>query len=213
MKIYSILGVILVALCFFACKSNKENEYQPLTIENYAEVSLGDTTNLIITGGSGNFVVEGNDKVDISTAQNAKQKITLIGKEIGTTNIFVRDKITNESCSIEVNVILPFLTLNFEEEEGNHLNKYNDIPMMKGTYHISQNGTMLSFDLKGENSTFEHTFKLKNDNVAYLLSNMSSINMLPQTYLTASFTDIETGIDFPHVFIGNKVHKTLPKRE
>ena len=34
--------------------------------------------------------------------------------------------------------------------------KYNDIPMMKGTYHISQNGTMLSFDLKGENSTFEH---------------------------------------------------------
>ena len=38
MKIYSILGVILVALCFFACKSNKENEYQPLTIENYAEV-------------------------------------------------------------------------------------------------------------------------------------------------------------------------------
>ena len=240
MKIYSILGVILVALCFFACKSNKENEYQPLTIENYAEVSLGDTTNLTITGGSGNFVVEGNDKVDISTAQNAKQKITLIGKEIGTTHIFVRDKITNESCSIEVNVILPFLTLNFEEEEGNHLNirsnslfvlvasedsicyafsyndmqfKYNDIPIMKGTYHISQNGTMLSFDLKGENSTFEHTFKLKNDNVAYLLSNMSSINMLPQTYLTASFTDIETGIDFPHVFIGNKVHKTLPKRE
>lgn len=43
---------------------------------------------------------------------------------------------------------------------------------MKGTYHISQNATMLSFDLKGENSTFEHTFKLKNDNVAYLLSNM-----------------------------------------
>ena len=240
MKIYSILGVILVALCFFACKSNKENEYQPLTIENYAEVSLGDTTNLIITGGSGNFVVEGNDKVDISTAQNDKQKITLIGKEIGTTHIFVRDRITNESCSIEVNVILPFLTLNFEEEEGNHLNirsnslfvlvasedsicyafsynnmqfKYNDIPIMKGTYHISQNGTMLSFDLKGENSTFEHTFKLKNDNVAYLLSNLSSINMLPQTYLTASFTDIETGIDFPHVFIGNKVHKTLPKRE
>lgn len=240
MKIYSILGVILVALCFFACKSNKENEYQPLTIENYAEVSLGDTTNLIITGGSGNFVVEGNDKVDISTAQNDKKKITLIGKEIGTTHIFVRDKITNESCSIEVNVILPFLTLNFEEEEGNHLNirsnslfvlvasedsicyafsynnmqfKYNDIPIMKGTYHISQNGTMSSFDLKGENSTFEHTFKLKNDNVAYLLSNMSSINMLPQTYLTASFTDIETGIDFPHVFIGNKVHKTLPKRE
>lgn len=39
--------------------------------------------------------------------------------------------------------------------------KYNDIPMMKGTYHISQNGTMLSFDLKGENSTFEHTFKVK----------------------------------------------------
>ena len=177
MKIYRVLGVILVALCFFAC---------------------------------------------------------------GTTNIFVRDKITNESCSIEVNVILPFLTLNFEKEEGNHLNirsnslfvlvasedsicyafsynnmqfKYNDIPIMKGTYHISQNGTMLSFDLKGENSTFEHTFKLKNDNVAYLLSNMSSINMLPQTYLTASFTDIETGIDFPHVFIGNKVHKTLPKRE
>ena len=240
MKIYSILSVILVTLCFFACESNKENEYQPLTIENYAEVSLGDTTNLIITGGSGNIIVEGNDKVDISTAQNDKQKITLIGKEIGTTNIFVRDKITNESCSIEVNVILPFLTLNFEEEEGNHLNirskslfvlvasedsicyafsynnmqfKYNDIPIMKGTYHISQNGTMLSFDLKGENSTFEHSFKLKNDNVAYLLSNMSSINMLPQTYLTASFTDIETGIDFPHVFIGNKVHKTLPKRE
>lgn len=69
MKIYSILGVILVALCFFACKSNKENEYQPLTIENYAEVSLGDTTNLIITGGSGNFVVEGNDKVDISDSE------------------------------------------------------------------------------------------------------------------------------------------------
>ena len=239
MKIYSILGVILVALCFFACKSNKENEYQPLTIENYAEVSLGDTTNLIITGGSGNFVVEGNDKVDISTAQNDKKKITLIGKEIGTTHIFVRDKITNESCSIEVNVILPFLTLNFEEEEENHLNirsnslfvlvasedsicyafsynnmqfKYNDIPIMKGTYHISQNGTMLSFDLKGENSTFEHSFKLKNDNVAYLLSNMSSINMLPQTYLTASFTDVETDTDF-HVYIGNKVHKTLPKRE
>ena len=90
--------------------------------------------------------------------------------------------------------------------------KYNDIPIMKGTYHISQNGTMLSFDLKGENSTFEHTFKLKNDNVAYLLSNMSSINMLPQTYLTASFTDVETDTDF-HVYIGNKVHKTLPKRE
>ncbi len=46
----------------------KENEYeyQPLTIANYAEVSLGDTTNLKITGGSGN-IVEGNDKVDIST--------------------------------------------------------------------------------------------------------------------------------------------------
>ena len=58
--------------------------------------------------------------------------------------------------------------------------KYNDIPMMKGTYHISQNGTMLSFDLKGENSTFEHTFKVKNDNVAYLLSNMSSISTLPK---------------------------------
>ena len=122
MKIYSILSVILVTLCFFACKSNKENEYQPLTIENYAEVSLGDTTNLIITGGSGNIIVEGNDKVDIATAQNDKHKITLIGKEIGTTNIFVRDKITNESCSIEVNVIFPFLTLNFEKEEGNHLN-------------------------------------------------------------------------------------------
>ena len=185
MKTYSVLGVILVALCFFACNSNKENEYeyQPLTIENYAEVSLGDTTNLIITGGSGNIVVEGNDKVDISTDQNDKQKITLIGKEIGTTNIFVRDKITNESCSIEVNVIFLFLTLNFEMEEGNHLNispislfvliasedsicytfsynnmqfKYNDIPMMKGTYHISQNGSMLSFDLKGKNCTFEH---------------------------------------------------------
>ena len=104
MKIYSILSVILVTLCFFACKSNKENEYQPLTIENYAEVSLGDTTNLIITGGSGNIIVEGNDKVDIATAQNDKHKITLIGKEIGTTNIFVRDKITNESCSIEVNL-------------------------------------------------------------------------------------------------------------
>ena len=242
MKIYRVLGVILVALCFFACNSNKENEYeyQPLTIDNYAEVSLGDTTNLIITGGSGNIVVEGNDKVDISTDQNDKQKITLIGKEIGTTNIFVRDKITNESCSIEVNVILPFLTLNFEEEEENHLNirsnslfvlvasedsicyafsynnmqfKYNDIPIMKGTYHISQNGTMLSFDLKGENSTFEHTFKIKNDNVAYLLSNMSSISTLPKTYLTASFTDVETGTDFPHVFIGNKFLKNLPKRE
>lgn len=240
MKIYRVLGVILVALCFFACNSNKENEYQPLTIANYAEVSLGDTTNLIITGGSGNIVVEGNDKVDISTDQNDKQKITLIGKEIGTTNIFVRDKITNESCSIEVNVIFPFLTLNFEIEKGNHLNiiphslfalvasedsicyvfsynnmqfKYNDIPMMKGTYHISQNGTMLSFDLKGENSTFEHTFKVKNDNVAYLLLNMSSISTLPKTYLTASFTDVETGTDFPHVFIGNKFRKNLPKRE
>ena len=98
MKIYRVLGVILVALCFFAC---------------------------------------------------------------GTTNIFVRDKITNESCSIEVNVILPFLTLNFEVEKENHLNiipyslfalvasedsicyvfsynnmqfKYNDIPKMKRTY-------------------------------------------------------------------------------
>ena len=71
----------------------------------------------------------------------------------------------------------------------------------------------MSFDLKGGNSTFEHTFKLKNDKVAYLLSNMSSINTLPQTYLTVSFKDIETGIDFPHVFIGNKVHKILPKRE
>ena len=242
MKIYRVLGVILVALCFFACNSNKENEYeyQPLTIANYAEVSLGDTTNLKITGGSGNIVVEGNDKVDISTDQNDKQKITLIGKEIGTTNIFVRDKITNESCSIEVNVILPFLTLNFEIEKENHLNiiphslfalvasedsicyvfcynnmqfKYNDIPIMKGTYHISQNGTMLSFDLKGEDSTFEHTFKVKNDNVAYLLSNMSSISTLPKTYLTASFTDVETGTDFPHVFIGNKFRKNLPKRE
>lgn len=240
MKIYRVLGVILVALCFFACNSNKENEYeyQPLTIDNYAEVSLGDTTNLIITGGSGNIVVEGNDKVDISTDQNDKQKITLIGKEIGTTNIFVRDKITNESCSIEVNVIFPFL--NFEEEGGKNFHikpnslfvlvasedsicyvfsynnmqfKYNDIPMMKGTYHISQNGTMLSFDLKGENSTFEHTFKVKNDNVAYLLSNMSSISTLPKTYLTASFTDVETGTDFPHVFIGNKFLKNLPKRE
>ena len=103
-------------------EQTNEYQYQPLTIDNYAEVSLGDTTNLIITGGSGNFVVERNDKVDISTAQNDKQKITLIGKEIGTTNIFVRDKITNESCSIEVNVILPFLTLNFEVEKENHLN-------------------------------------------------------------------------------------------
>ena len=91
--------------------------------------------------------------------------------------------------------------------------KYNDIPIMKGAYHISQNGTMLSFDLKGENSSFEHTFKVKNDNVAYLLSNMSSISTLPQTYLTASFTDVETDTDIPHVFMGNKVHKTLPKRE
>lgn len=243
MKKFSVLGLILVALCFFACNSNNENEeqeYQPLTIKNYAEVSLGDTTSLIITGGSGNIVVEGNDKVDISTTQNEKQqKITLIGKELGTTNIFVRDKITNESCSIEINVIHPFLTLNIEGEEGNHLNiwrnsvfvlvaskdsicyvfsynnmqfKYNDIPIMKGTYHISQNGTMLSFDLKGENSTFEHTFKVRNDNVAYLLSNMSSINTLPKTYLTASFTDVETDTDF-HVCIGNKVQKTLPKRE
>ena len=100
MKKFSLLGVILVALCFFACNSYKEQEYQPLTIKNYAEVSLGDTTSLIITGGSGNLVVEGNDKVDISTTQNGKQKISLIGKELGTTNIFVRDKITNESCSI-----------------------------------------------------------------------------------------------------------------
>ena len=236
MKIFSVLGVILVALCLFACDSNKENEHQPLTIENYAEVSLGDTTNLIITGGSGNIVVEGNDNVGISTTQNEKQRISLIGKELGTTNIFVRDKITNESCSIEVNVILPFLTLNFEEEEGIRPNslfvlvasedsicyafsynnmqfKYNDIPIMKGAYHISQNGTMLSFDLKGENSSFEHTFKVKNDNVAYLLSNMSSISTLPQTYLTASFTDVETDTDIPHVFMGNKVYKTLPKRE
>lgn len=236
MKIFSVLGVILVALCLFACNSNKENEHQPLTIENYVEVSLGDTTNLIITGGSGNIVVEGNDNVGISTTQNEKQIISLIGKELGTTNIFVRDKITNESCSIEVNVILPFLTLNFEEEEGIRPNslfvlvasedsicyafsynnmqfKYNDIPIMKGAYHISQNGTMLSFDLKGENSSFEHTFKVKNDNVAYLLSNMSSISTLPQTYLTASFTDVETDTDIPHVFMGNKVRKTLPKRE
>ena len=236
MKVFSVLGVILVALCLFACNSNKENEHQPLTIENYAEVSLGDTTNLIITGGSGNIVVEGNDNVGISTTQNEKQRISLIGKELGTTNIFVRDKITNESCSIEVNVILPFLTLNFEEEEGIRPNslfvlvasedsicyafsynnmrfKYNDIPIMKGAYHISQNGTMLSFDLKGENSSFEHTFKVKNDNVAYLLSNMSSISTLPQTYLTASFTDVETDTDIPHVFMGNKVYKTLPKRE
>lgn len=236
MKIFSVLGAILVALCLFACNSNKENEYQPLIIENYVEVSLGDTTNLIITGGSGNIVVEGNDNVGISTTQNEKQIISLIGKELGTTNIFVRDKITNESCSIEVNVILPFLTLNFEEEEGIRPNslfvlvasedsicyafsynnmqfKYNDIPIMKGAYHISQNGTMLSFDLKGENSSFEHTFKVKNDNVAYLLSNMSSISTLPQTYLTASFTDVETDTDIPHVFMGNKVHKTLPKRE
>ena len=236
MKVFSVLGVILVALCLFACNCNKENEHQPLTIENYAEVSLGDTTNLIITGGSGNIVVEGNDNVGISTTQNEKQKISLIGKELGTTNIFVRDKITNESCSIEVNVILPFLTLNFEEEEGirpkslfvlvasedsicyafsynNMQFKYYDIPIMKGAYHISQNGTMLSFDLKGENSSFEHTFKVKNDNVAYLLSNMSSISTLPKTYLTASFTDVETGTDFPHVFIGNKFLKNLPKRE
>ena len=236
MKIFSVLGVILVVLCLFACDSNKENEHQPLTIENYAEVSLGDTTNLIITGGSGNIVVEGNDNVGISTTQNEKQIISLIGKELGTTNIFVRDKITNESCSIEVNVVLPFLTLNFEEEEGIRPNslfvlvasedsicyafsynnmqfKYNDIPIMKGAYHISQNGTMLSFDLKGENSSFEHTFKVKNDNVAYLLSNMSSISTLPQTYLTASFTDVETDTDIPHVFMGNKVYKTLPKRE
>ena len=236
MKVFSVLGVILVALCLFACNSNKENEHQPLTIENYAEVSLGDTTNLIITGGSGNIVVEGNDNVGISTTQNEKQRISLIGKELGTTNIFVRDKITNESCSIEVNVILPFLTLNFEKEEGIRPNslfvlvasedsicyafsynnmrfKYNDIPIMKGAYHISQNGTMLSFDLKGENSSFEHTFKVKNDNVAYLLSNMSSISTLPQIYLTASFTDVETDTDIPHVFMGNKVYKTLPKRE
>ena len=236
MKVFSVLGVILVALCLFACNSNKENEHQPLIIENYAEVSLGDTTNLIITGGSGNIVVEGNDNVGISTTQNEKQRISLIGKELGTTNIFVRDKITNESCSIEVNVILPFLTLNFEKEEGIRPNslfvlvasedsicyafsynnmrfKYNDIPIMKGAYHISQNGTMLSFDLKGENSSFEHTFKVKNDNVAYLLSNMSSISTLPQIYLTASFTDVETDTDIPHVFMGNKVYKTLPKRE
>ena len=200
---------------------------------------MGDTTSLIITGGSGNIVVEGNDKVDIFTTQNGKQKISLIGKELGTTNIFVRDKITNESCRIEINVIHPFLTLNIDVEEGNHLNiwrsslfvlvasedsicyvfshnnmqfKYNDIPIMKGTYHISQNGTMLSFDLKGKNSTFEHTFKVRNDHVAYLLSNMSSINTLPKTYLTAIFTDVETDTDF-HVYIENKFLKTLPKRE
>jgi len=63
-----------------------------------------------------------------------------------------------------------------------------------------------------EDGNYFRAIGIMNTDVAYLLSNMSSINMLPQTYLTASFTDVETDTDF-HVYIGNKVHKTLPKRE
>ncbi len=88
--------------------------------------------------------------------------------------------------------------------------KYNDNTNYERNIPYISKWNHVVFDLKGENSTFEHTFKVKNDNVAYLLSNMSSISTLPKTYLTASFTDVETGTDFPHVFIGNKFPRIYP---
>ncbi len=240
-ELYLILICFLVS-CLFACSNKEENEHQPLTIDNYCEVALGDTVSLPVTGGSGQLIVEGNDFVEtlFSTSQNGKQqKVSLIGREQGETNIVVRDKITNESCNIAVQVVYPFLTLVFDFSEvanldiplslfalisskdsisyvfsyNNMQHKYNDIPIMKGTYHISEGGSILSFDLQGEDKEFRHTFRLKKHEAINLLNNMSKISIMPKATYTLDFTDVETGREFPYVFLSNKEVKSLPKRE
>lgn len=245
MKVLRLFLAFLLSLGLFACNSNEEGEQQPLSVVDYCEVALGDTTQIVVTGGSGNIVVRGNSLVEAtySSSQNDNQQrtISLVGKSLGTTNIVVQDNTTNESSNVEVHVVNPFLILKFFSVEnleslglkGNYLFaliasedsicyvfsynnmqfKYNDIPVMKGSFHVSENGKELAFDLKGEKNTFKHSFRINDDKASFLLSNMSSISTLPRTSFMINLTDIDTNTEFPYICLENKVLKTLPKRE
>lgn len=239
--LHSLALLCFLAVCLIACSGNGEGEYLPLTVANDCEVALGDTITIPVTGGSGNLIVEGNEIVDasVSKPQIGNQKvIALIGRKLGNTNIVVRDKTMNESCNIHTQVIPPFLTLQFEDTEGKNLDilpnslfvliankdsvcyvfsysnaqfKYNDFPIMIGTYHISESGTALSLDVQGEVYKFKHTFKTNDNSISNLFNNMSNISTMPKATYTSSFTEVETGIELPHVFVSNKEVKVLPK--
>lgn len=243
MKVLFLLNSFLLAMCLCACNSDDDVDYKPLSMNNTCEVPLGDTVKIAVTGGSGNLVIEGTDCVDVMYAfqqDNQQQMISLVGKKIGEANIVVCDTTTNESCTVDIQVSNPYLTLRFEDEGRETLGlppmhvfalvasedsmcyvfqyspaafKYHDMPIMKGAYHISQSGTMLSFDLKGEKYNFQHAFRVNDYNAVHLLTEISDISALPKSLKVISLTDMDTGAEFPHVSLGNKVQKILPKRE
>ena len=57
---------------------------------------MGDRRNVIISGGSGKIVVEGKEKVEICRDENEKEKMSVMGKEIGSSKMLVGDKMRKE---------------------------------------------------------------------------------------------------------------------
>ena len=58
---------------------------------------------------------------------------------------------------------------------------------------------------------FKHTFKTNDNSISNLFNNMSNVSTMPKSIYTSSFTEVETGIELPHVFVSNKEVKVLPK--
>lgn len=84
MKVLRLFLAFFLVLSLFACNGNEEDEQQPLSVVDYCEVALGDTTQIVITGGSGNIVVRGNSLVEASCSSpqkdNLQRTISLVGK-------------------------------------------------------------------------------------------------------------------------------------
>lgn len=148
-------------------------------------------------------------------------QISVIGRELGTSTITVTDKGTNEKCTVSVKVVTPYLQMYFEDypEEWAHLGmgnlefklvanesktcdalrrfidgayQFETTVVMTGSYNISEKGTILSLNLKGDNIEFAHTFKIKKGDIS-LLQKMPDIEKEQPCFEGIEMSDSDTG--------------------
>lgn len=176
----------------------------------------------IYNSDDGNFVEVDYEKGGTSSSYG---RISVIGQKIGTSTFTVTDKVTNEKCTVSVKVVTPYLVLFFQgyPEEWNTLYgmgnmefrlvanesktceayrrfidgayQFETTMVMTGSYNISEDGTILSLDLKGDNLEFVRTFEIKKGDTS-LLQKMPDIEKESQHFedLVMSTSDTDEAI-------------------
>lgn len=231
--IYDMMGkhfyLFVLALSFLlaSCSSDDKLGYKPFSLDSNYEVMLGDTLDISIVNGSGDLDIYSSDDGNIEVAYKKEGandnygRISVVGRELGTSAIIVTDKETNEKCTVSVKVVSPYILMYFEDypEEWAHLGmgnlqfkldaneskscyalrrfidgayQFETKVAMTGSYNIAEKGTILSLNLKGDNIEFVHTFMIKKGDIS-LLQKIPDIEKESPCFEGVEMSDSDTG--------------------